>query len=258
MNFHSNEEILFEKGQNQVILPFQSGLINLGNTCYANSVFQSLFGDEELCKMVLNHENMVVHQRSENEQVHKFYIFMKACFSNNEGLIKSEVSKILENIWSDSGLFQRGQQSDAHEFLLYLLNSLSDSFQRGLAVGSKGKSDNRTILDEFQVGLKQTTVCQNGHTSHQFDRTMLSIDVESKRNIKECLNGYFKSTIFQRCICASNGSLHNPRNNACNSFKCDSCQMHVGANQTLKVTSLPKKLVLHLKRFRFNGREVMF
>jgi len=257
MNFYSNTETLCEKGQNQVILPFQSGVINLGNTCYANSVFQCLFGDEDLCKMVLNPDNMVFYQRSENEMVHQFYLFMKACSSNNDALIKKEVSKLLEIVLNKSGLFERGQQSDANEFLLYLLNCLSDTFQRNLAEDSAKSIDNKTCLDEYQIELKQSTVCENGHTSVRFDRTMLSISIEGKRTLSECLIGYFSGTIIERCICATNGRFHNPNNKACNSFKCTNCRMHVGANQTWEVTSLPRKLVLHLKRFRFNGREVV-
>ena len=252
MNKQLNRESLNENGHG--VLPFQSGLINLGNTCYANSVFQCLFADEELCNMVLNPENLVLYQRSENVLVHQFYLFMKACFSSNEGLINTEISSFLAVIWNNSGLFQHGQQSDANEFLLYLLNCFSESFKRALPEVSG--TDKRSCLDEYQVGLKQSTVCENGHRTERFDRTMVSINIEGMRTLSECLMDYFNRTIIGRCVCSSNGASHNRNNKECNSFNCTSCRLHVGAYQTLEMTSLPRKLVLHLKRFRFDGREV--
>lgn len=258
MNFQLFESSLYENELNKQrgFVPFQYGLTNLGNSCYANSVFQCLFGDAELCNLVLDPANELLYERPDNELVKRFFQLMKSCFTNNEPLIKQEVSNVLEVVYNKSGLFQRGQQSDANEFLIYLLTSFKDSFDRCSALVYPGTTAHSTYLDEYQVGLKQTIVCEYGHLSERYDREMLSLNIDGKRTLGDCLNDYFQEHIIERCICSSNGLLHNPNNNACNSFRCEKCKKNVGAQKLLEVTTLPKNLVIHLKRFRYNGREV--
>jgi len=252
MNSQQFESSLIEI--NKGVLPFQHGLTNFGNTCYANSVLQCLFGDAKLCNLVLNPENGHINNKPGFELVNGLSKLIKACFGNREKEIKVEVSNIIEIVYNNSGLFERGQQSDANEFLIYLLNTLKDSFASCSELVFPGKSAFTTCFDEYLIGIKQTMVCEYGHASERCDRTMLSLNIDHKTNIGDCLNDYFGGSHLQRCICA--GLMHNPNNNACNSYKCEKCQMHVGAKQTLAVNWLPEKLVLHLKRFRFNGREV--
>jgi ubiquitin C-terminal hydrolase len=97
------------------------------------------------------------------------------------------------------------------------------------------------------------TCCEGNHCSQTYIREMLSLDIENNNNIQECLSEYFRPVNFMRCICSSNGHGHNGLNRTCNPFRCDQCDMYVGATKTLTINYLPSILILHLKRFRFDS-----
>lgn len=247
-----NDQLIIDSG----FVPYKFGLVNLGNSCYANSVLNCLFGDEEIAHLVLNSRNQPIFRMRGNELIKNFYGLMNASFGNEEVKIGSGVSKLMEMVYKKSGLFEKGVQSDAHEFLLYVLNAFKESFEKGLPKVYPNQRGYKNIFDEFQIGLNQITICENDHRKFTADKTILSLDIAGYHTIDDCLNNFFKSYDLQKCICSPKGFNHNPKNNLCNSYKCEQCQLHVAAKQTYAVTCLPKNLVLHLKRFSFNGREV--
>lgn len=237
--------------------PFNRGLSNLGNTCFMNSILNCLFGDLELCQLVLNPHHFDAYSRDKRFKFIKHFAnLLRASSIGQEDLIQIGVENFEKMVRKDSNelnLFPRGQQADAHEFLVYLLIRLKEQFD--LVLPSLYPHQDRfvTIFDEFQVGMNQITFCERNHRSQSIASEMLSLDIERNSNIDECLAEYFRPVHIRKCICPSsvqNG--HNPNNPLCNPYRCDQCVAHVGATKTMSINHLPSILVLHLKRFRFD------
>jgi len=242
--------------RNPNAFPFQYGLSNLGNTCFMNSVLNCLFGDLELCQLVLNPHHFEAYSKDvQFKFIFHFANLVRASSSNHPELIEKGIKNFEKMLRLDKhalNMFPRGQQADAHEFLIYMLGRLKEQFD--LVLPSLYPHQDRfvTIFDEFQVGLSQVTYCERNHRSQKYLREMISLDIKNNRTIHECLSDYFRPVNMMKCVCSSNGYGHNSRNQQCNSYSCNQCKLHVGATITLAIKYLPTILVLHLKRFRFD------
>ena len=244
-------------GKNPTAYPFRYGLSNLGNTCFMNSILNCLFGDLELCQLVLNpHHFDAYSSREERFQFIKhFSNLVRAASINQPVTIQSCIENFVKWVRSDTqdlNLFPKGQQADAHEFLVYLIRKLKEQFDLVLPALYPHQDRFETIFGEFQVGLGQLTYCERNHRSDMFVREMLSLDIEKNSNVQECLSEYFRPVSMMKCICSSNGYVHSANNPNCNPYRCDQCQSYVGATKILTINYLPSVLVLHLKRFRFD------
>jgi ubiquitin carboxyl-terminal hydrolase 36/42 len=243
--------------KNPKAFPFRYGLSNLGNTCFMNSILNCLFGDLELNQLVQNPHHFDAYSRDDRLRFMKHFAnLIRAASSNKPDVIKIAIENFVKMVrWDtrDVNLFPAGQQADAHEFLVYLIRRLKEQLDLVLPSLYPHQDRFQTIFDEFQVGISQVTCCEWNHCSQTYIREMLSLDIENNNNIQECLSEYFRPVNFMRCICSSNGHGHNGLNRTCNPFRCDQCDMYVGATKTLTINYLPSILILHLKRFRFDS-----
>lgn len=120
----------------RVIFDKMSGLDNLGNTCYMNSVVQML----RYVKPVVTRLVKVV---PEDEGVRHFV----------DLLYQGSTPQKFAHCLKDFG-FDPIYQHDAHEFLLTMLDKLYDSVQ---------------IQNPFEGKCKTTLTCKNGHKSTRTD-----------------------------------------------------------------------------------------
>jgi uncharacterized UBP type Zn finger protein len=242
--------------------PFKYGLTNLGNTCFINSILNCLFGDLELSQLILNPRHFVSYAKEKQYHfVFHFANLLRASSSNIQALVPDCIKNFVKMVHEDTCVFPKGQQADAHEFLVYLIGRLKQQMELLLPTLYPHRDRFDTIFDEFQVGLSQVTCCEQNHQSQAQFREMLSLDIENNTNIQECLSEYFRPVNFMRCICSPDGSCHNGRSRHCNPFWCEQCHMYVGATKTLAINYLPSILILHLKRFRYDpkyGRVLKF
>ena len=128
-----------------------SGLHNLGNTCYMNSVVQVL---RYVKPVVSNLVNVIPEEDGLRHFVDLLY----------QGSSPNDFSKCLK----DFG-FDPIYQHDAHEFLLTMLDKLYESVK---------------IKNPFEGTSKTTLECKNGHVSTRSDPfVMLSINGDMEEGI---------------------------------------------------------------------------
>jgi ubiquitin carboxyl-terminal hydrolase 12/46 len=132
----------------------------------------------------------------------------------------------------DNELFAMGAQQDAHEYLNFLTNHLSELL-------IKEKSDN-FITELFQGTFSNETRCIScdNVTSRQENFLDLSIDVIGNSSINYCLRNF--------------SSMETIKGE--DKFYCDHCNSLQEAQKCLKIKTLPKILILHLKRFKFSEK----
>ncbi|CAG5130849.1 unnamed protein product, partial [Candidula unifasciata] len=97
--------------------PGKTGLVNLGNTCYMNSVIQSLYMCDQFRKAVLTK----TPQEKENLMEMLQHAFAILTYSNRPCMTPSKFLKASRPSW-----FLPDHQQDCSEFLKYLLNQLHE------------------------------------------------------------------------------------------------------------------------------------
>ncbi|XP_041461256.1 ubiquitin carboxyl-terminal hydrolase 12-like [Lytechinus pictus] len=229
------------------------GLVNFGNTCYCNSVLQALY----FCKPFRDRVLAYKTQPKKKET-------LLTCLSDLFNSINTQKKKVgvvapkkfVARLKKENEVFDNYMQQDAHEFLIYLLNTIADLLQaerKAEKLAGKGKpgtpngiingnnNDMKTeptwIHEIFQGTLTNETrcLCCEGVSSKDEDFLDLSVDVEQNTSITHCLRGFSNTETL------------------CHEYKyyCETCCSKQEAQKRMQVKKLPQLLALHLKRFKY-------
>ncbi|XP_059483102.1 ubiquitin carboxyl-terminal hydrolase 46 isoform X1 [Neocloeon triangulifer] len=223
------------------------GLVNFGNTCYCNSVLQALY----FCKPF---RDKVLEYKARNKRPKETLLTCLADLFHSIATQKKKVGsiapkKFIARLRKEKEEFDNYMQQDAHEFLNFLINHISEIIlaERNIQQG-KGKSlvpaempnsqpEPTWVHEIFQGIMTSETRCLNCETvsskdEHFFD---LQVDVEQNTNINHSLRCFSNTEI----LCSDN------------KFKCDNCRSYQEAQKWMRVKKFPMILALHLKRFKY-------
>ena len=198
--------MLFVPPMSSSRIPGTTGLQNLGNSCYMNSVLQCLTHTDFLSYLFLNcdfHSLLKIHGKFADA----FYNVIFNIWNNTSGVYAPTGFK--EYLREMKSIYAETSQEDAHEFLLFVLDSLHEEFNKASSktsidiIDGDGANDEyiskkRTqteklkndsiIRDEFAGLLKNHVICPEcGNTTVRFDPYMtISIPIGEKnvRKIK--------------------------------------------------------------------------
>jgi ubiquitin carboxyl-terminal hydrolase 2/21 len=195
------------------------GLMNLGNTCYMNSIIQILSHTQPFTKYIFSIN--VNSTKKENNLLIKFICLLKELKEQiNGGSISPQLFLMeLHNYASEHNLenFTGYDQNDASEFLIILIDYIYKTIERKVVINIKGKpinkKDNLTnmcfnnlkkmysehyseILNIF-YGYSITNIISGDKivSSSPQSYFMLNLPIptiKSKVNIKDCLNLYLE------------------------------------------------------------------
>uniref|UniRef100_A0A1L8DTC5 Ubiquitin carboxyl-terminal hydrolase n=1 Tax=Nyssomyia neivai TaxID=330878 RepID=A0A1L8DTC5_9DIPT len=257
------------------------GLRNLGNTCFMNSVLQSLSNIHEfscyfnaLPAMETNKQKRFYHSRSLKENVHDANVveeLRKVLLNLSQGgggtkAISPECLFLV--IWKVVPQFRGHRQHDAHEFLRYMLDRLHTELQQINGVVQitgwtkttcdvepsslgifKGRS---SIVTTVFGGILQSEVrcliC--GMESKKHDPFLdLSLDIP-ERFYKECNED--NQTVCNISDCLSSFTEVEELAET-ELYYCNSCKCKQKSTKRFWIRRLPNVLCLHIKRFRWSN-----
>lgn len=205
-----------------------TGLENMGNSCYLNSVIQCLSNTVFL-------KNYITNSTFKKEINHK---------SQREGKIMIHFSYLISALWVGTygslrpygfkqaiGLceekFLGNAQQDAHEFLTILLDLLNKDLKSSLRGDDQG-----TIYKLFNGQYKSTIKCRTCGTKSEPKCEPflgLSLNLPNQRStLKKCLDTYFSESEI--------------------TWACPKCKKNQDSIKMLDITKSPLILVIHLNR----------
>jgi len=251
-----------------------TGLQNLGNTCFMNSVIQCLAYSPSLVSYFCsdtyyNHINFFSQYGSKGELAIEFGALVEKLNSHRHRYI--EPKSFREAIIKHIG-FVGNEQQDSHEFMMMLF----DKLHHDLNVHTKDKlkqngivSQNCSSNEDNNINIPRATL------GYQFWRKHLEMN---KSIISDLFEGIFMSTLTCTfCKGQSNTfevfnclSLPIPSETRCHvrdclshfsnperieaAWECPRCKQKREVDKKIVICKLPRILIIHLKRFSLDGR----
>lgn len=214
------------------------GLENFGNTCYCNSVLQALYFCKPFRDQVLDYAATLPEDCEGNLLNCLADLFQQIQSSKKKsGVIPPK--RFVQRLKQDNELFRSFMHQDAHEFLNYLLNQMSEILEGQIKQRNGGSSGpvNTWVHDIFQGHLVNQTKCLRCETVTNREEVFmdLSLEIDQNCSLTSCLKRFSATEMLERD----------------DKFFCDACCCLQEANKRMKLKQLPPILILHLKRFKY-------
>ena len=226
------------------------GLSNYGNTCYMNSVMQSLIHTPPLAFALLSNDISALHGEWGGKPNPTFDpVLAMQKFARRSLLLNgantNAPADFNRNLKAFAKPLRQGRQEDAHEYLRFLLEAMQ---QCCLARAPKSlKQDHparqTTFIQKIFGGkLRSRVTCLNcNHNSDTFD-PILDISLDMHKGISS-LTDAFRAFVKKDTLSGTE------------KYKCDSCKRKVNATKQFTIENAPLALTVHLKRFGpFGGK----
>ena len=244
------------------------GIVNVGFTCYANAVFQAFrhcSGIEDLFQED-NYTKLLKKDCKYNDNTKQF-----ASIIQNLSTMNSSSSLRPNGFWHSFNSAVEGtgfehlklrQPHDAHEFLMFLLDSLHESLSRSVTMNisictlrtekqifhQKSLEKWKESFDKeyspfadlffgmFHIQITCST-CKSVSNNWETFNTLKGVIKNEVQSLLKCIHGELNEEIIE-------------------DYVCDKCPKRTQAIRKTKVWKLPKNLIVVLKRFTYDGRKI--
>jgi ubiquitin carboxyl-terminal hydrolase 8 len=244
-----------------------TGLQNLGNTCFLNSCMQALSHTYELTYFLQSDKyKQHLRQLTDNVIINEWVDLHNVMWSQN-GIVSPKrfvhnVQQLAEQ--KDRELFTGWAQNDLPEFLLFLIECMHNSIARPVRMNIKGNVKNNTdkLATACYKMLKQTYSKEYSEIMEMFYGIYVS---ELSSINKKTVYSYRPENFFilDLEIPSSNCSLYDCFSSFTsyetldgdNSWYNEEMNKKIAVKKRITFWSLPKILIITLKRFSFDGKK---
>jgi len=209
------------------------GLQNIGNTCYMNSALQIIVNCTVLTKVIL----------SNNFISPKLNIFKKFLMDYKNNITINPIA-IKNLVGEKNNQFLNFQQHDSHEFLISLIEIIEEEFKNESEINPNPITINGIKLQNLTSSIFDTTVSSIIYSEETGEKSktkvgekILSLPISKNDNttLENCIDLYSKI----EKLSGTEQWLSQKENR------------YIDAYKRLYLKSLPKYLLLQLKRFTF-------
>ena len=235
------------------------GLVNLGNTCYMNSVLQCL--SHLLTFHPQNEDFFNQCQNLEEGLMYEWFQFQRKMWSNSDRRVQNPIDllRCFKNTCDEKDLyFENFNQNDVDEFLTLFLDLLHGDIKRSVKFNLKSKKDNDEsskmivkgfetwkrfyendysyIVENFYSQLLTLNICPECYyfTSNHDPIQVLSLEIPNQsETIYDCLKHYIRKEILDEK----------------NKWRCDKCSKEVCSHKKTLLFKTSDILIILLKRY---------
>ncbi|XP_074366000.1 ubiquitin carboxyl-terminal hydrolase 16-like isoform X2 [Apium graveolens] len=212
------------------------GLINCGNSCYANAVLQCLAFTPPITAYLLQR----LHSKTCQSKGWCFTCeFESLIVKAKEGNSPLSPIIILSHIGNIGSHLNYGKEEDAHEFLRCAIDTMQSSCLKEATSKSPGSLNEETTLIGLTFGgyLRSKIKCMKCGVKSERQERIMDLAVEIDGNIctlEEALRKFTGTEILD-------GE---------NKYKCSRCKSYEKAKKKLTIIEAPNVLTIALKRFQ--------
>lgn len=221
------------------------GLLNHGVTCYTNAAVQAMLHvpsmQHYLMDVLLGKYSNKINKNSVTQvlaETSKKMWIPKKKIKNNSHTSYIDPNSLIARLDDINCMMSEWQQEDSHEYFMSLMSRLQeDSTPKG------EKLKNSIIHDMFGGLLKQSVTCQSCGSISITEQPFydLSLHLKSRRcSVTKSINDFFQPELIK---------LDNEKRG----YLCDKCHKTTNATKRNSILEAPETLLVHLKKFRFNG-----
>ncbi|GEQ70751.1 hypothetical protein JCM33374_g4430 [Metschnikowia sp. JCM 33374] len=241
------------------------GLLNFGVTCYMNSAIQIMVhipAIQHYLVEVVQGKHEEIKPRSVTHTFAELALRMWGLGSSKKGTPRKYINpkKMVQRLDDINCMMSEWQQEDSHEYFMSLMSRLQEDST------PKGKKLNQSILyDIFGGLLDQEVICQECNTSSVTKQEFydLSLGLNKKRTrsndgldapsdeLKSNANKYTIEKSLRDFF--STETIRTDKGDASSGYHCEKCKKRTVATKKSAIEKSPQTLMIHLKRFKFNG-----
>ncbi|KAE8714370.1 Ubiquitin carboxyl-terminal hydrolase 17 [Hibiscus syriacus] len=213
------------------------GLINCGNSCYANAVLQCLTFTPPLTAYFLHGLHSKACAKKEWCFMCEFENLVLKAKDGRSPLSPIGILSQLQNIGSQ---LSNGKEEDAHEFLRYAIDAMQSVCLKEAGVVSSSYLEEESTLIGLTFGgyLRSKIKCIKCQGKSERHERMMDLTVEIEGEIgtlEEALRRFTRTEILD-------GE---------NKYQCCRCKSYEKAKKKLTILEAPNVLTIALKRFQF-------
>ncbi|CAI2366468.1 unnamed protein product [Moneuplotes crassus] len=255
-----------------------TGLFNIGNTCFANSVLQCILHTPEMHQLITTlpigedeEGNSEGENESEGDSEYSSEYTKQPEFNNfaydddiptyccslcgikeiiqgmaNSGknFLPLGMKDIIKKVFGEEVRF--GRQHDAHEFLMILLHTfeVSGCYQKAMdCIRQQRKFSKPKIVEinkVFEGSFTSNIQCQKCRRNNKNEQKFQDINLDIRETFEDSMRHYFSSEKLE-------GE---------NKYDCEKCKQYTNAIKSISLKDPPLNLIVNLKKFDVNGAKI--